>query len=313
MRLEKKDFSSVTKSRNGVDYEQINLSSTTSPAYGFEEFDMSNPTNDYGLDLERMHAHDFYFVAWAKRGHCELFVDVDSYQLNDNTLIFMNPGQFHFYKNLVKNEGAAFCFGEDFFTILPPDIARKLKIELLKKLHILKITERETEERLDMISRLLMIMMQEEPDESHRLTVYSTLSSFLLAIMASPEYKATMNQGDGKIPARRDLYVHFLDLVERDFARKHLVREYLDELHVSQKLLSICTNDNAGETPLTIINDRLMLEAKRQLLYTDMRVKEIASKLGFDDPAHFVKFFKRHLDASPSDFRTNTVISSPED
>ncbi len=313
MRLKRKNFSSETKSRNGVDYEQINLFPPASPAYGFEEFDMLNPTNDFGLDLERMHTHDFYFVAWAKRGHCELFVDMDSYKLTDNTLIFMNAGQFHFYKNLVKNEGAAFCFKEDFFTILPPNIARNLKFELFKKFHILKITEPETEERLDTISRLLMIMMQEETDDNHKLSVFSMLSSFLLAIMASPEYKAAVERRDGGVPARRDLYFHFLDLVERDFAGRHLVKDYLDELHVSQKLLSICTNDNAGKTPLDIINNRLLLEAERRLLYTDMRVKEISTKLGFADPAHFVKFFKKHLGSTPSDFRTDTVIPSPDD
>ncbi len=54
---------------------------------------------------------------------------------------------------------------------------------------------------------------------------------------------------------------------------------------------------------MKIINDRIILEAKRQLCYTDLNIKEIAFRLGFDDPSYFVKLFKRQTGILPAEFR----------
>jgi AraC-like DNA-binding protein len=52
-----------------------------------------------------------------------------------------------------------------------------------------------------------------------------------------------------------------------------------------------------------VIQERLILEAKRLFHYTDKSAKEIAQELGFEDAAHFSRFFKNHMNVSPSDFR----------
>jgi len=54
---------------------------------------------------------------------------------------------------------------------------------------------------------------------------------------------------------------------------------------------------------LKIINDRVILEAKRQLLHSSLKIKEIAFYLGFEDPSYFVKFFKRQTGYLPAEFR----------
>jgi AraC-like DNA-binding protein len=57
------------------------------------------------------------------------------------------------------------------------------------------------------------------------------------------------------------------------------------------------------QTPLEIINERITLEAKRVLAYSDKSVAETCFDLGFEDPSYFVKFFKRYAGVLPSDFR----------
>ena len=65
-----------------------------------------------------------------------------------------------------------------------------------------------------------------------------------------------------------------------------------------------CGDKNSTHsTPLQIINDRIVLEAKRQLQHTSLNIKEISYNLGFEDPSYFVKFFKRQTGYLPSDFR----------
>lgn len=65
-----------------------------------------------------------------------------------------------------------------------------------------------------------------------------------------------------------------------------------------------CGDKNSTHsTPLQIINDRIVLEAKRQLQHTSLNITEISYNLGFEDPSYFVKFFKRLAGSMPSEFR----------
>ena len=57
-------------------------------------------------------------------------------------------------------------------------------------------------------------------------------------------------------------------------------------------------------TPISIIHNRLMTEAKRLLLFSDLRIANIAYELGFYEPSHFVKFFNKHEGLTPLKFRS---------
>ena len=54
---------------------------------------------------------------------------------------------------------------------------------------------------------------------------------------------------------------------------------------------------------MKLINDRIILEAKRMIRYSDLRIKEIAFDLGFKDDSYFAKLFKRNVGMSPVEFR----------
>lgn len=52
-----------------------------------------------------------------------------------------------------------------------------------------------------------------------------------------------------------------------------------------------------------MINQRLLLEAKRDLVYTTMTITQVSDSLGFSEPAYFSRFFKRGTGQSPKQFR----------
>ena len=56
-------------------------------------------------------------------------------------------------------------------------------------------------------------------------------------------------------------------------------------------------------TPSDFIKNRIILEAKRQLLYSEYSVKEVAFDLGFNDPAYFTRFFTKATQKSPLNFK----------
>ncbi len=91
-------------------------------------------------------------------------------------------------------------------------------------------------------------------------------------------------------------------LVETHFRKEHSVAFYASELNKSPKTLS---NSFSGyeKGPLQIIHERIILEAKRLLTYTDKSAKEIAYEIGFDDASHLSRLFKKHVGVSPSSFK----------
>ena len=81
-------------------------------------------------------------------------------------------------------------------------------------------------------------------------------------------------------------------LVDRNFKTQHQVQFYANELHKSPKTLSNLFAQYHHKLPLQIIHDRIIDEAKRLFFYTNKSAKEIAHELGFEDAAHFSRFFK---------------------
>ena len=99
-----------------------------------------------------------------------------------------------------------------------------------------------------------------------------------------------------------ELLREFNMLVETHFKTEHSVSYYADKLFKSPKTLSN-TFSKLNTSPLQIIHDRIILEAKRLLIYTDKTAKEIAYEVGFEDASHLSRLFKKNTSFSPSDFK----------
>lgn len=100
-----------------------------------------------------------------------------------------------------------------------------------------------------------------------------------------------------------DIVREFHFLVDINFKTIKTVKEYAGLMHKSPKTLANLFAKLGAKTPLQIIHERVILEARRLLTYTDKTVNEIAFDLGFEEPATFFKLFKKHLGESPQNFR----------
>ncbi|MCL6267356.1 helix-turn-helix domain-containing protein [Flagellimonas myxillae] len=110
--------------------------------------------------------------------------------------------------------------------------------------------------------------------------------------------------------AQIDTIRKFNYLVDIHYKTKRKVSDYADMLFKSPKTLSNLFSIYNQKTPQQIILDRLMLEAKRLMHFTEKQNQEIAYDLGFNDPAHFSRFFKKMTNMSPSEYRENSVITA---
>lgn len=128
------------------------------------------------------------------------------------------------------------------------------------------------------------------------------LQAFLLQLLEDKE----KIKSDKPAEDRRQL-TNFQYLLEQKFLRVHAVHAYATELKITEKKLAAVTKQFLGLSPLQVIHNRLLLEAKRLLLFEGSSHKEIAYQLGFDSPATFSQFIKTRTGYNPSDLHHHLV------
>ncbi len=115
--------------------------------------------------------------------------------------------------------------------------------------------------------------------------------------------KSDENQGD------IDLIRTFNVLVEEHFKTKKSVKEYAELMYKSPKTITNVFGKYSEETPLQVIHNRVIMEAKRLLFYTDKSAKEVGYELGYSDPAQFSKLFKNVVGVTTTEFKESRNFS----
>lgn len=95
----------------------------------------------------------------------------------------------------------------------------------------------------------------------------------------------------------------FVSMLERRYREHWPIARYACDLGISANHLNALCRRLGGQSALQMINQRLLLEAKRCLVYTEMTVNQVSDSLGFSEPAYFSRFFKRTCGLSPTAFR----------
>ena len=125
-------------------------------------------------------------------------------------------------------------------------------------------------------------------------------------LIASWFVRAVRGVRTGVEPARdprAGLVRRFIERVEARFQHHDPLVAYAGALGISVPHLSRSCRELLGRSAARVIQDRLMIEARRDLVYTAMSISQISFRLGFTDPAYFPRFFARRAGVSPSDYR----------
>jgi AraC family transcriptional activator of pobA len=108
--------------------------------------------------------------------------------------------------------------------------------------------------------------------------------------------------------AQAELVARFREAIEADFARSHGLGAYTQRLGVSVAQLRAACRAVTRQPPTMLIQERIVIEAKRILIYTDATVSAAAYRLGFDDPAYFSRVFQKRTGLSPRAFRNRGIF-----
>ncbi len=158
-----------------------------------------------------------------------------------------------------------------------------------------------------MLDRLLQVFIEEflseEEIKDEMLRMLLVRLIIKLTRLAKKQYL-----GDKDITEEKfNLIRQYNLLVEMHYRKEHQVQFYAGLLNKSPKTISNYFSLYSKKTPLQVIQERIIAEAKRLFYYTEKSVKEIANELGFDDVAHFSKFFKTRTMQNPSELKKSIL------
>lgn len=99
----------------------------------------------------------------------------------------------------------------------------------------------------------------------------------------------------------------FRNLIDEHMRRRWSVAQYAAQLGISAGQLSRLTRESLGKSSIALINERVLVEAQRELIYTNASIKQIADGLGFEDESYFGRFFRKHMGVSPQTYRVQEL------
>ena len=102
----------------------------------------------------------------------------------------------------------------------------------------------------------------------------------------------------------RELFNHFMMLLERDYKISRDVNYYAEKMNISSKYLTNIVSQVTGHTPKTIIDQYVILQLKMHLKRTTQSIKEMAWEFHFADVSFFCRYFKKHTGLTPQQIRS---------
>jgi AraC family transcriptional activator of pobA len=142
---------------------------------------------------------------------------------------------------------------------------------------------------------------------SHRnLLMESLLQALLIWLSRTASHSA--REQSKEISRGEEHFSNFCALIEEDYASHFSVAHYAQRIGITAAHLNVLCRQAVGQSALALIHERMLLEAKRKLVYTSMTVSVVSDTLGFSDPAYFTRFFKRQIGLSPKDFRNQAKM-----
>lgn len=258
--------------------------------------------------LIKPHRHDNMFqILCVFDGALDVQLDEDKHTLTGGSVITIPPGVVHGFRFKPDTKGAVLSLAAPLFADESYRRSHQHFEKLVLSAQIISFQKQSV--LFDQLRHYLNMIVGEllQAEAGHQLMLEWLVSMLLMTLKRQFDHtrlEASSSQAGGK------MLREFRLLVERKYRQQWNVQQYAEALHTSVSSLNRVCNHSVGITAKSIIQNRVLIEAKRKLIYTQYPVDQVAYTLGFKDPAYFARYFKKLEGVPPSVYRTK-LTSGP--
>ncbi|MEO1258879.1 MAG: AraC family transcriptional regulator [Bacteroidota bacterium] len=273
------------------------LASSTPVVFEVESFRVTK-------DCTAHHSHrsEQYKIIFIEDGSGSYQIDFQEFKIESSGIFCLSPGQVLTVESESTKAAYQISFNREFYCVETHGKEIACNGVLFNNIHratCLQLSAADSAYFKQLVEN--MIRELENPGKAHQDMLETYLRMFLIEALRKHDEQAAAIPVEGEESNR--LVGDFIALVDKHFRKKKAVSEYADLLFVSPKSLAKRLNAQGYPTPTEVIRNRIVLEAKRDLRFTQKSVKEIAFDLGFDDPGYFTRLFKKAGNDSPAAYR----------
>ncbi len=255
--------------------------------------------------IEKPHGHDFYLMLLITKGSGKHIIDFHEYKIEPGAMFILSPGQVHQWFLSPDTDGYVLFFTKRYFL---QDYTRS-KLDSLPffkstfSIPYLKL-EASANEVVGNIYKQIILEYQ-----SHLLDYHQMIRIHLNAILIELSRVYSDTNIEGKAYNYELLQLHrYESLIDTYFKEHNGLSFYADKMNISSKQLSYLTKKVVGKTPSEMLMERIILEAKRLIIHSDLSISTISDNLNYNDNSYFIRIFKKYCNKTPDQFR-NTFSS----
>ena len=241
-----------------------------------------------------------YMVLWMKSGIESVTIDFEKFATPSDSIYFITPGRNVDLDYSSNAEGWILCFSKHLFN---DQIKENLVIKNIDVFSTFSQTPKiilspKIGNRVNIITEMIDELIGSEIPNKET-AIASLLKTLLIYCDSKCNIKVTQDQNVNQMY----IVTQFKDLVAMNYMLVHKVSFYADMMNISSKYLNQVVKSVLGVTAKSIIQEQLIIHARRDLKFSNESIKEIAFKLGFSEPFYFSNYFKKQMGCSPSDYR----------
>ncbi|UOB18924.1 AraC family transcriptional regulator [Abyssalbus ytuae] len=249
--------------------------------------------------VQELHRHNYFFVLFLEKGKGEHTIDFISYPITDHSVFFLRPGQVHKLNLKKRSTGYLIQFNRNFY--IPKEDSSNF---VLRKVSYKNYCPLDSAKFKKLLS-ILAFIFEEYTFKQKRYedVIKANLEILFIEIVRQSQNPKSISDNSNQY--HQDRLEELLDLLQTHIATNKQVTEYAEFMNLTTFQLNKIIKETIGKTCSQLINEQIILEAKRNLLATTNKVNQIAYNLGYEDTSYFIRFFKKHTGFSPETFRKN--------
>lgn len=245
--------------------------------------------------------YDISFITEADNGR--FAIDSDEYIVQPGDVVFSRPNQVRTWDTEKISDGYALIFEEEFLLTFfnDQDFLKNIaffdpfddydnKLYLNKKDRV-RYTNLLTEIKNE-------IELYKEKDKHILRALLYQAVKFLDRI-----YTSQRRMRRRELPNKKRHAAKFIEMVNNEFMKEHYIHYYAGKLCITPNHLNELVREATGNNAKQVIQNKLLGEAKRMLLYTSATIAKISSDLGYENSSYFIRTFKKQTGYTPMVFR----------